>query len=145
MILVLTRMSTRLCKTIIQNDPSAPSDMRRDAGEDAPPLQILIEATIDEFPQEATALRTPPTIRHVEAEIPLFQGICRALGIGVGMQQEGDEIADAGEAQPQNQRILGSINELIDPARSKSLRQIAMIRRGDGLAMIVEACELPGL
>src|SRR5262245_56247932 len=95
MILVLTGMATRLREAIVQDDPPTASDMRRDAGEHTAPLRILIESTIDEFPQKATALRTSPAIGHVDADPPLSERVCRALGIGVGMQQERDEIAHA--------------------------------------------------
>jgi hypothetical protein len=92
------------------HDPAArspPGSPRRRIG-------VLVEPERNEVAHEAARLRNAGRI-----DLPQVagEGIWIALFVGIGVAEKGGKVADGGEAQSGNLRILGGIDQFIKPAR----------------------------
>ena len=68
-----------------------------------------------------------------------------ACGVGVGVEEEGDEVTDAGEAESHDHGVLGCVDKLVDPAGLEAFGEVNVGGGGGRVAGRVELGELPGV
>ena len=117
---MLSRITTWLREPVIKRDAASAGNERIDTIEHRACLRILVEATVDEFAEKSCALRAPPPISLIDTGTPVVQRIANAGNVMRFVAQKRDQVADTGEAETENGRILGGVDELIDPAAFES-------------------------
>ena len=109
---ILQRVARRLAEPMVERSASGAADLVEDAVEHLAPLLVLVEALIQEVAQEAPALGDAPSDREADAQHRILRGRV--------VLQEADEIASAGEADPDDARIGAAIDHVVDAARLES-------------------------
>src|SRR2546428_763955 len=102
-----------LHKAEVHAGAAAAADPVQDAGDDAPPVLVGVEAEGFEVVQVTRGLRHRKGIR-VPYVVRQWIGI--AVVVVARMAQERDEVAAGGEAEPGDDRVLGGEAELVDRA-----------------------------
>src|SRR6516162_335246 len=118
MILVLSRIATRLRKLPVDAGAARPRHYRKNTVEHLASRKILVEPEMHQVAKHAAALRDAEAQRPSDAQ-PLLRRQRIVLG---GVPQERNEVADRGEADAHHDRIARAVDELVDRATVEARR-----------------------
>ena len=110
-LLVLARVAPDLGEALVGEDAAA-GRMGLDGVEDGATGLVLVPALVDELADGAAAERLPVAVDLVEGA---GEGWL-AVGVDGVVVEEGEEVADAGEAEVHDARALCVVDQLVDPA-----------------------------
>ena len=96
-------------------------DMRHHAVEDAPILRVGVVSPVDEVPDAAPGLRTPPRVHLVDGP---GEGVRDAAPVGLFVSKEAHEIAHHRVADPVGPGIARGVDQLVDPARLEAVEDV---------------------
>ena len=103
-------------------------DVRHHPVEDAPAPRVGIVSPVDEVPDAAPGLRTPPRVRLVDGP---GERVCGAPSVRVVVSQEADEIAHHRVADAVGPGVASGIDQLVDPARLEAVKDMDVRVRFD--------------
>ena len=124
--------ASRMAEAHVERHQAA-ADMRQRTFEHLAAALVGVEAQMQVRADEAPALRGAHDDRRVARAV---DRIARARRIGPLEAEERADIAQRREADPQHDRILGTVDKLVEPARLEACRQADLgIARRLGLAV----------
>ena len=105
---MVQRVARGLPEAVIERSAAGAADLIEDAVEDTAAALVLVESLIEEMAQEPPGLRDAPAHRPAQPR--------RGIAIALGVLQEADEIARAGEADANDTRARGPVDDVVDAA-----------------------------
>ena len=104
-------VARRLGEAMVEAAAAASRDVSDDAIEHLAAGLVLVEAVEQERPEESSALRDPERQGVIDGALGNRERVERAV------LQTRDEVADAGGPEPDELRVLGDVDDLIDAVR----------------------------
>ena len=136
-VLVLARVAARLGETRVDERAPGAGHVGGHPVEYAPPLDILVEALVDEVADHPAALRGAHghrVLQHRPAAVE--ERIRRTRIVHWRVPCERDEVADGAEPQTQDDRVANLVDELVNRPR------VGALRRRDGHGPVVRVVPL---
>src|SRR3546814_6801303 len=106
----------QLGEAVVHPHLAGARDVRQHAVEHPAAVGVGVEALVDEVADAAPGQRTAPGIGLLDPRTAVAQRVRIALGVGVGVLEEADEVPHPEMTEPEHPRVARLVDQLVDPA-----------------------------